>query len=371
MKELKNLLRNQRRTYVQEKKIENGPDRLHFLEKKANGLDKDRFVKAVHFLEKFDSRFQGIMYSSLITHLSVFTQTQFNHQKELPLWMDLVYHNLSSRKFSSPLKKNVEKMFSIFGFSLDAITDEIKSPQALYCLAEYNKIFKNLKDEKSTLFWKLKSFPLDYDEQIFLNLTNSLDIAREQKLLLLAKYAVDSMKNKKSLKKWKNFFDKEGMFSNENRNKENAHVYIQLLNCYNLCALRNEEWDLMGPSFEEIKKILPLLSPKMRAHLNGIYSYHRSMDKKQEKTKMVNYLFSAMSDDKGFFDYYYRMGNLFYEDNPEISKMCFEIAVATSPLSLEIINDYGCFLTEYHPEKAGQWEELILGIGLAQREDFE
>ncbi|MCY4644272.1 MAG: hypothetical protein OXB88_06595, partial [Bacteriovoracales bacterium] len=63
-----------RRLYVQEQKIEIGTGRLRLLEETLKGLDGERFVKALQFLEQFDQSFQNLVYSSLTSYLNVFTQ---------------------------------------------------------------------------------------------------------------------------------------------------------------------------------------------------------------------------------------------------------------------------------------------------------
>ena len=371
IKEIHSLITEQRRTYVQEQKIEVSSSYLRLLEEKIDGFNRDNFVKAINSLKDFDDSLQSLVYSSFLTYLSIFTQENLTNGNDIPLWLKLVYRNQSSRKLSLNLADNIRSLFTFFGISLEKIVEKIESPETLYSLGQYESIFEILEDEESQLFWILKINPLGYDKKDFLSIVDNLDISEDQKALLKAKYAVISIKSKGKVSNWTDFFDKKQIQAN-GVTKDNAHIYIQILNSYNFCAMKNKKYDLVSSAFRSIEKINKQMDDPTGDHLKGIYSYHKSMSLlKKNRDESISYLFSAMKSDKGFFDYYYRMGNIFYENNLEIARLCFEIAVATSPLPLEIINDYGYLLAEQSPELADQWSRLIIKMKIFKEEDFQ
>ena len=197
LKELHSLLINHRRLYVQRSQSKTGADGLRFLKNlPVGGLDEKKLIKANDFLGNFDPSLTRLIYVSFLNYLSAFIQIPC-HDNEIPLWLKNIYKNNTSRNLSPSLTKNIEKLFAFFGVSMQEIIQSIKDPQVLYCLAQYDRIFKILDGDNATLFWKLKISPLHYTQKQFLSQLNSINTSPEQKELLKARYAVQSIKAKK------------------------------------------------------------------------------------------------------------------------------------------------------------------------------
>ena len=372
---LYSLILKQRRLYVEKANEQVVNRNIRLLKQKIHGLDETSFDQAVNLLSHFDKPLQSLIYSSLFNYLGIFSDIFCPEELAKPLWLQLVRDNKSSRKLSIHWSEKAQSLFKAFGISLEKDLHSVESLETLYALGVYAPILDMVKSNRKgdSVFWTLKTMPNLFVKDQFIELVENLsDISMEQKSLLKAKYAVSIFQKKIDLPNWKmevpnwrNLFDKKILFGN----KFPSHIHIQLLNSFNYCALISKEKEQVKSNFKEIEKHLAKIQGKTKDHLEGIYHFHQFIAYGSNE-KSIHHLLEAIQKDKGFFDYYYRLGNIFYESNAEVAKACFEIAVATSPLTLEVVNDYDFFLSEHHPKERKSFTDLILGLGLFKEEDF-
>lgn len=370
-KSLYSLILQHRRTYVQEENQEVGAFNLRLLRKSVHGLDEDKFIQAANFLSRFELRLQNLITSSLLNYYSIYDDNFIFDSHQRPLWLKLLRGNKSSRKLSPTLVASIRKLFSAFGIDIDIIVEETKDLNTLYALGAYSNVSQLLKNQEEVEYWQLKTAPLKFKPEIFLERVDQLQNTNKlHKQLLKAKYTVHSIQAGQDPISWSNFYDMNIIFEND-ISPEDAHLVVQLLNSLNFCALKARDKSLVEKCFRRLETVRKAISDeKTKSHLNGINHFHQAIANLPDMKMHTEYLQSALSYDEAFFDYYYRLADVFYEYDKDLTKELYELSIATSPLSLEVVNDYGAFLSEVAPEQAEKWGELMVGLGLFNEEDF-
>ena len=370
-KSLYSLILQHRRTYVQEENQEVGAFNLRLLRKSVHGLDEDKFIQAANFLSRFELRLQNLITSSLLNYYSIYDDNFIFDSHQRPLWLKLLRGNKSSRKLSPTLVASIRKLFSAFGIDIDIIVEETKDLNTLYALGAYSNVSQLLKNQEEVEYWQLKTAPLKFKPEIFLERVDQLQNTNKlHKQLLKAKYTVHSIQAGQDPISWSNFYDMNIIFEND-ISPEDAHLVVQLLNSLNFCALKARDKSLVEKCFRRLETVRKAISDeKSKSHLNGINHFHQAIANLPDMKMHTEYLQSALSYDEAFFDYYYRLADVFYEYDKDLTKELYELSIATSPLSLEVVNDYGAFLSEVAPEQAEKWGELMVGLGLFNEEDF-
>jgi len=360
--------------YVQETQAEVVLWNLRLLSKSVRGFDENRLVKTTDFLSKHVSeKHQSIVYKSLFNYLSVYCP-QFQAGSETrPLWLDLVRDNASSRQFSPSWKDNVDRLFMAFGVPTTAeLYKDVNDLHLLYQLGLYDEVIERAKDEGQAQFWRLKIASLSFSENEYLDSVASLNLKDFYiEALFKGLYAVKANQSGREISAFAKFFDVEKIIQWTNWESEiDKCRYIQLLNSMNYCLIKTGNVDL---SLEVLTKVCTVIdsleNEKTKAHLRGICHFHRSALIFDPSEKILD-LKKAMKYDFGFFDYEYKLAVLLHNQGDIRAKDHYEQALQTSPFTLEIVNDYGCFLQENASDECQSFENMVLGTGLYSEEDF-
>lgn len=309
---------------------------------------------------------------ALDSNLLVF-HPKSNRRNPLPLWVELSAEGLSLRAFSLEWNRSLARLNIFLSEPYEFPPRHLSDAELLYWRGQYESAGAEVR-KRGRSVWDDEALSLRIGiEAGRLDEVKSATFARSVRDDLWFRVAIQLMvAEKKAL----------GDLSPRSREIiESVRVYVMnrsyacpsridffLLNSLNYLLLGLEPVELTRERIEQ--KIVPLSAQigdeRQRRHVRGVAAYHLSILARHERDEELelSHLREAADLDYGFYDYDYRIAQILHDRRSAEAGKHYLRALETSSFDDSLINDYGCYLTDFEcPKELSSWSALVQQLG--------